>query len=86
MTYKVSTYSQQKVHIRIYIACKKNTVIYFLLQLSGSNEAGPDVLIRRYRLENGNSLGEKDEVRIVLILIVFLFFSTTLLEERAFGR
>ncbi|XP_073967370.1 GTPase-activating Rap/Ran-GAP domain-like protein 3 isoform X6 [Choristoneura fumiferana] len=31
-------------------------------QLSGSNEAGPDVLIRRYRLENGNSLGEKDEL------------------------
>ncbi|XP_073967355.1 GTPase-activating Rap/Ran-GAP domain-like protein 3 isoform X3 [Choristoneura fumiferana] len=30
--------------------------------LSGSNEAGPDVLIRRYRLENGNSLGEKDEL------------------------
>lgn len=38
-----------------------------LLQLSGTaGEAGAlDAVARRYRLENGNSLGEKDEVRIV---------------------
>lgn len=39
-----------------------------LLQLSGTaGEAGAlDAIARRYRLENGNSLGEKDEVKVIL--------------------
>lgn len=38
-----------------------------LLQLSGTagDPGALDAVARRYRLENGNSLGEKDEVRIV---------------------
>lgn len=42
----------------------------FVLQLSASGDPGAlDAVARRYRLENGNSLGEKDEVRISFLSV-----------------
>lgn len=45
-----------------------------------------DAVARRYRLENGNSLGEKDEVDIVTLLIFLSVNSFVYVPSRSIAK